>query len=142
MLTVITFVFLSESCAPVLLQRKAKTLRKQGVSIKEDNAGLPSQSAARAVLLRALTRPLRILTRSPIVIGLSLYLAVIYGYLYLLFTTFATVFPDQYGFDTGVLGLAFLGLGVGICLGLLVLSWFSDKAQASLTKKHGESKPE
>ena len=85
---------------------------------------------------------MRMLIRSPIVTGLSLYLAVIYGYLYLLFTTFSEVFPKQYGFSIGILGLAFLGLGVGISIALVVLSWFSDSMQAKLTAKHGEAKPE
>ena len=82
------------------------------------------------------------LIHSPIVTGLSLYIAVIYGYLYLLFTTFSTVYPQQYGFSIGASGLAFLGLGVGIGLALLVLSFLSDRIQAHMTSKHGASKPE
>ena len=82
------------------------------------------------------------LIRSPIVTGLSLYLALIYGYLYLLFTTFSTVFPEQYGFGTDTLGLSFIGLGIGCVLALVLLSWLSDWLQDRLTKKHGESKPE
>lgn len=82
------------------------------------------------------------LIRSPIVTGLSLYLALIYGYLYLLFTTFSTVFTEQYGFDIDVLGLAFLGVAIGCIFALFVLSWLSDWLQNHLTKKYGESKPE
>ena len=82
------------------------------------------------------------LIKSPIVAGLSLYLALIYGYLYLLFTTFSAVFPEQYGFSTETLGLAFLGMGVGQILSLLVLSWLSDSLHSRLTQKHGEEKPE
>lgn len=82
------------------------------------------------------------LFRSPIVAGLSLYLALIYGYLYLLFTTFSTVFPEQYGFGIDILGLAFLGMGVGCVLALVLLSWMSDWVQDKLTKKHGGTKPE
>lgn len=85
---------------------------------------------------------MRMLIRSPVVTGLSFYLALIYGYLYLLFTTFPTVFPSQYGFETGILGLACLGLGIGMITALAVLSWFSDWSQERFTKKHGQSKPE
>lgn len=93
-------------------------------------------------LMRSLIRPIRMLTQSPIVAGLSLYLALIYGYLYLLFTTFSTIFPQQYGFSTETLGLAFLGMGVGQLLALIVLSWLSDWLQEKLTKRYGKSKPE
>jgi hypothetical protein len=82
------------------------------------------------------------LVLSPVIAGLSLYLALIYGYLYLLFSTFSTVFTEQYSFGAGNLGLSFLGLGIGIVLSLLFLSWFSDWAHKTLTKRYGEPKPE
>jgi len=136
-MTILTFFFLAESHGPTLLRRTARRLHKE-------RPGTYSSPKAdtRDVLLRSLSRPMRMLVQSPIVTGLSVYLALIYGYLYLLFTTFSTVFPGQYGFSTGISGLAFLGLGVGISLALGVLSWFSDWMQARLTRKHGESKPE
>ncbi|KAI1384847.1 major facilitator superfamily domain-containing protein [Hypoxylon trugodes] len=136
-MTVLTFFFLTESHGQTILRRKAERLNKEN----PDAYSVPVANV-RAVLLRAILRPMRMLIRSPIVTGLSIYLALIYGYLYLLFTTFSTVFADQYGFDTGILGLAFLGLGVGMIVALAVLSWLSDWLQEKSTKKHGESKPE
>lgn len=135
-MTAVTFVFLSESHAPTIQKRKARQAAEEVVMAEE---GKPNTSE---VLLRAVSRPMRMLIRSPIVTGLSLYLALVYGYLYLLFTTFSTVFPEQYGFGIDTLGLAFLGLGIGCMLALIVLSWLSDWVQDRLTEKHGESKPE
>lgn len=140
-MTIVTFFFHKESYAPILLAAKARKLRKEaGDSSIEVEGKQPADT--KTLLMSAIWRPGRMLVRSPIVLGLSLYLAVIYAYLYLLFTTFSTVFPDQYGFDTGILGLAFLGLGVGILFALLVLGRMSDRIQAKLTAKHGEGKPE
>lgn len=82
------------------------------------------------------------LFQSPVIAGLSLYLALIYGYLYLLFTTFSSVFPTQYDFTTETLGLAFLGMGIGQVAALMILSWMSDWLHGRLTRKHGEAKPE
>lgn len=82
------------------------------------------------------------LAKSPIIFGLSLYLALIYGYLYLLFTTFSTVFVQQYGFSMQTLGLSFLGMGVGQIAALVVLSWLSDWLHDYLVKRNGEAKPE
>lgn len=137
-LTVITFFCLSESHAPTILRAKAARINKA----QSTDAYFEPTPSARTILLRSIARPMKMLTRSPIVTGLSLYLALIYGYLYLLFASFSTVFPSQYGFRIGILGLVFLGMGVGITIALVVLSWFSDWMQARLTKKHGESKPE
>ncbi|KAI0130139.1 major facilitator superfamily domain-containing protein [Xylariales sp. AK1849] len=136
-MTILTFLFLSESHAPTILRQKTVRLNKE-----QPGTFTRPTANARAVLFRAIARPTRMLLRSPIVTGLSLYLALIYGYLYLLFTTFSSVFPNQYGFSSGILGLSFLGLGVGITIALILLSWFSDWTQARLTKKHGKSKPE
>lgn len=140
-MTVITFFFLAESHGPTLLAAKLKKIRKetenQNFVAKENGV-----ADAKTVFLRAILRPSRMLLRSPIVTGLSIYLAVIYGYSYLLFTTFSTVFSGQYGFGTGVLGLAFLGLGFGMMIALFILGSFSDKIQARLAARHGESKPE
>ncbi|KAK1246215.1 hypothetical protein MKX08_000017 [Trichoderma sp. CBMAI-0020] len=136
-MTIVTLLFLSESHAPTI-QRKRE---REGVTCSTD---MPVTNATerKKLLIRSLIRPIRMLTQSPIVAGLSLYLALIYGYLYLLFTTFSTIFPQQYGFSTETLGLAFLGMGVGQLLALLVLSWLSDWLQESLTKRYGKAKPE
>lgn len=132
-MTIATFLFLSESHHPTLQRRLA---RHAGRPVPVETTG------TKTVLARSLTRPMRMLARSPIITGLSLYLALVYGYLYLLFTTFTTVFSEQYGFGTGVLGLSFLGFGMGNLVALGVLSWMSDSLQVELTTRHGESKPE
>ena len=131
------FIFLSESHHPTIQRKRARNVSEEA---KENISH--SEPDKKRVLGQALTRPLRMLILSPIVTGLSLYLALIYGYLYLLFTTFSTVFPQQYGFKTDKLGLAFLGLGVGCILALAILSWLSDWLHERLTKKHGKEKPE
>lgn len=136
-MTIVTFLFLSESHAPTIQRQKAKHAAKELPEMSTE----PTPST-KATLLRSISRPMRMLIHSPIITGLSLYLALIYGYLYLLFTTFSTVFRDQYGFGVDILGLAFLGLGIGCVVALVVLSWFSDWLQKYLSDKYGESKPE
>jgi MFS family permease len=79
---------------------------------------------------------------SPIVFLLSLYVGVIYGYLYLLFTTITLVFEQEYGFSEGVVGLSYLGIGVGSFVGLIMLGATSDKLIMYLSAKSGEKKPE
>lgn len=135
-MTIAAFAFLSESHATIIRSR----LQKKGdLALSQ----IPTKHLKHErMLVRSLVRPIVMLAKSPIVAGLSLYLALIYGYLYLLFTTFSTVFPQQYRFRTQTLGLSFLGMGVGQVLSLLVLSWLSDSLHDRLTKKHGEAKPE
>lgn len=92
---------------------------------------------------RAIIRPAKILMFSPVVLLLSIYSAITYGYLYLFVTTFPTVFQQQYGFTTGQTGLTYLGLGVGTFSGLVISGKTMDPLYRRLTAKNrGESKPE
>jgi predicted MFS family arabinose efflux permease len=79
---------------------------------------------------------------NPIILGTSLYLAVMYGIIYLLFTTFSVVFQSQYGFKEGIGGLVYLGLGVGTAIGIAAFGKSSDAIYTRLTTRHGEAKPE
>lgn len=79
----------------------------------------------------------------PIVFILSLYMATIYSYLYLCFTTFPRVFSGQYGFSEGSSGLVYLGSGVGSMLGLFICGALSDPlAQKLAAQNGGVKKPE
>jgi predicted MFS family arabinose efflux permease len=134
LMAVLTFLCLSESHAPTIKRQKGKT--------QEDSNENRRLLSTKKIISRSILRPLRMLVLSPIISGLSLYLALIYGYLYLLFTTFSTVFPEQYGFRVDSLGLAFLGLGIGCMIALVLLSWLSDWLHEKMTKKHDKARPE
>ena len=70
-----------------------------------------------------------------------MFMAIVYGYLYLLFTTITEVFEGQYGFSPGIVGLTYLGLGLGMFGGLALFGIASDW----LVKKKsvdGQMKPE
>lgn len=85
--------------------------------------GKADETKSTRLFLNACLRPLRLLFLSPIVLLLSIYVAVNYGYLYLIFTSLSTVFVEYYEFSEGNVGLAFLGLGIGMILGLVFCSW-------------------
>lgn len=90
----------------------------------------------------SIVRPTKMLFLSPIVFLLSLYVGVIYGYLYLLFTTISQVFEGQYGFSQGSVGLSYLGIGIGSLIGLFTLGATSDRLLKYLSEKNGVKKPE
>ena len=134
--------FMRETFEPVLLEQKAKRLRKEtgNPNLRSRlDPGIPT----RDFFIRALIRPTKMLIFSPIVLSLSIYMAVIYGYLYLLFTTLTLVFERTYHFSQGTVGLAFLGIGIGSLFGLVIFGILSDKMMKSMSaKNNGEMKPE
>ncbi|KAH8705825.1 major facilitator superfamily domain-containing protein [Talaromyces proteolyticus] len=120
-------MFVPEAYAPAPLGRKAAKLRKESGDFKYVALDLMDERRVRCSMLFL----------SPIVMLLFLETSIVYGYLYLLFTTFTYVFKDQYGFGSGAAGLAYLGLGVGILLGLFLTGLTSDRIR-SLIYRHGK----
>ncbi|RSM11747.1 hypothetical protein CDV31_006621 [Fusarium ambrosium] len=137
---VATVVFVGETNAAVLIRHKTERLRKETgnekLVPKYDRAETPKQ-----MLLRAIVRPIKMLIFSPIVLLMSLYTGIIFGMIFLLFTTFTSVFSGTYGFSVGVSGLVYLGLGIGMMLGLVTFSKTSDKLM-KIKADQGGSKPE
>ena len=68
-------------------------------------------------------------------------MAVVYGYLYLLFTTITEVYEDQYHFSQGTVGLTYLGIGVGSMMGVIIFGIASDKIVKAKSRT-GEMKAE
>lgn len=77
--------------------------------------------------LHSIVRPTKMLFYSPVVMVTAVYVGVVYGYLYLLFTTFTPVFEETYKFSTGSIGLTFLGLGAGSVIGVGFFAWSTDR---------------
>jgi hypothetical protein len=161
-LTLCMLVLMRETYAPVLLQRKATRLRKETGNQKLQSQ-LDSGLSPRAHFVRALLRPTKMLVQSPLVLTFAVYSAIVYGYLCkqhemwinvglantqnsdLLFSSITEVFTDTYHFSTSIVGLAYLGVGVGTMLGLGIYTRLSDAAVKKAIAAQGDNgtaKPE
>jgi len=69
----------------------------------------------------SLLKPITLMFKEPIVFLLNLYIALIYGLLYIWFESFPLVFSGLYGFNLGLEGVAFLGILVGTFIAVIVL---------------------
>lgn len=140
---VATVIGIPETYPPVLLERRAKKLRKE---TGNQDFRAPSELTGRSprqLLWANVVRPTKMLLLSPIVFGLSLYIAVVYGYLYIMFSTMTVVFGEQYGIRSGNVGLTFLGLGLGQVIGLVMFASTSDRQlKKRAAKNGGVMKPE
>ncbi|OBR16268.1 Fluconazole resistance protein [Colletotrichum higginsianum IMI 349063] len=137
-----TALLMPETYALTILERKARRLRRE-----TNNPSLVSVLAtnrkSKDLIVFSLFRPAKMMFLSPIVFSLSVYMAVLYGYLYLLFTTFPQVFKQQYGFSQGSSGLAYIGIGIGSLVGLLFAGLVSDRLVRTLTLRNaGQYQPE
>jgi hypothetical protein len=109
-----------ETYAPVILRSRAARLSKITGQVYQsrvdvEHGGLRMKDA----FMTALSRPWVLLLKEPIVLLLSVYLAIVYGTLYMLFAAFPIVYQRGRGWNQGVGGLAFLGIMVGMAMAIL-----------------------
>ncbi|KAF2208871.1 hypothetical protein CERZMDRAFT_48544 [Cercospora zeae-maydis SCOH1-5] len=112
---VVLFFLLPETSANNILLRRTRRLRKvTGDDKFTCEAELMSaEMTAKDIALISLIRPFTLNFTEPMVFLLNLYIALIYGLLYIWFESFVIVFIEIYGFGLGAEGLAFLGIFVG-----------------------------
>jgi multidrug resistance protein len=136
-------LYIPETYPSVLLRKRAAALSKLTgttyISILEKQRGKRTPAQA---FRTALARPWALLFMEPIVLLISIYMAIIYGTLYMLFGAFPIVFQQNRGWSQGIGGLAFSGIAVGMIAGV-VYSIFDNKRYANVEKRHnGEAPPE
>jgi MFS family permease len=136
-----SFFILNETYAPVLLEQKAARIRKETGNDKY-RSKLQEKGTQKDIFLRAIVRPARMFIFSPIVTMMCTYTAVLYGLLYILFTTFTFVYSQVYGFSARGAGLSFIAAGVGNFLGLGLVGGLSDRLIQAKKAAGGEIRPE
>ncbi|OOG01135.1 hypothetical protein ASPCADRAFT_159756 [Aspergillus carbonarius ITEM 5010] len=146
-----------ETYAPVLLQRKKQTLQSTPaykdltlLTQFEKDIPIPStsspQTRTRSILTlyrRTLLRSLYLLFTQPIVQALSLYYGYLYGLVYLVLSTFPTLWRTQYHLSTSTGSLHYIAPCIGYLLGAQTCAFISDKIYSRLKSTNdGIGKPE
>jgi len=132
-----------ETYSPVILQRRARKLAKMTsrvhISVYEKKAGhkLSASKKARQVLFR----PWALLIHEPIVLMISLYMAILYATMFLLLGAFPVVFQEKRGWSQGISGLPFIGMVVGLVSGATHMM-FDNKRYLKAIQKPGNDVPE
>ncbi|UKZ50174.1 hypothetical protein TrVGV298_004430 [Trichoderma virens] len=108
-----------ETYHPILLRNKARKMRKD---TGDDRWLAPSEKTQKTVvqaISTSLQRPFQLLIFEPMCLSLCIFTAILLGILYLFFGAFPLVFATNHGFNLWQIGLTFLGIGVGMILGML-----------------------
>lgn len=92
--------------------------------------------------MMTLVRPITLNFKEPIVFVLNLYIALIYGLVYIWFESFPIVFIETYHFTLGEEGLAFLGIFIGCFATIPPFYYWMYKKVEPQFDKNGDLKPE
>jgi hypothetical protein len=140
-IVIVGIIIYPETYAPVLLRWRAEKLSKVTGMVYRSKFEEKSQVQLFLLLKTCLSRPWIFLFREPIVFLLSLYMAIVYGVLYMLFGAFPIVYQEQRGWSTGIGGLAFIGIGLGFVIGVLYAVWDNVRYAKLVDESAGQPVP-
>lgn len=143
MIQVVGLFYLQETYAPVLLHRKAKALIKEtGNSALHTEYDHPERTVSKTLRI-SLIRPFKLLGTQVIIQVLALYMAYLYGLMYLVLSTFPGLWENEYHESVGIGGLNYIALGVGFFLGTQICAPCQDRIYRALkARNNGVGKPE
>jgi len=120
---VVLFFLLPETSSPNILHRRTRRLRKMTGNDKLtcEPDMMSAEMGPKEVVMMSLVKPITLNFTEPIVFLLNLYIALIYGLLYIWFESFPLVFVEIYGFSLGLEGVPFLGIMVGTLVAVTVI---------------------
>ncbi|KAJ5605349.1 hypothetical protein N7510_010503 [Penicillium lagena] len=136
-------LLIPETYAPVLLRRRAERLSKISGKVYRSKLEIDQENISLQEAFKiALSRPWILLFQEPIVFLLSLYMAIIYGTLFMMFAAYPIVYQLGRGWNQGIGGLAFLGILIGMTIAV-VYTLFDNKRYVKVQDKHdGFAPPE
>ncbi|PYH45629.1 MFS transporter [Aspergillus saccharolyticus JOP 1030-1] len=139
----LAFIIIPETYAPVILKRKAARLRNETGNTELYALLDKSRPTAKDITTKYLLRPVMMLFLEPILLLITLYLALVYGILYLFFEAYPVSFEDVRGWtNEGLAGLPFVGILVGVVCGVVLIVWQTKTRFARKLAKHGRVTPE
>ncbi|CAK9784753.1 putative MFS multidrug transporter [Cutaneotrichosporon oleaginosum] len=139
---VLLFLFSAETYAPLLLRQRADKLSKVTGKVYRYRADAAKPFNIVNLFKASLVRPWKFLILEPIVLVLSIYVAIVYGILYLNFAAYPIVFSQGRGWSIGISGLAFLGIMIGAILSVIVTIVWTNPRYIKTIKKRGYPVPE
>lgn len=129
---------LKETYPPTLLLAKANKLRKEtGNQALHTEFEHPERTLANT-LKRSLVRPFKLLGTQLIVQVLAVYMAYLYGIMYLVLSTFPGLWDNQYHESISVGGLNYISLGVGFFFGAQICAPLNDRIYRRLKDKNNK----
>ena len=140
---VLAFLTVPETYSPVLLQQRASRLRRA-----TQNQSLYSfldehRPTLADIGIKYLARPFMMFLLEPILICFTVYLSLIYGILYLFLEAYPVAFTEErHWTNKGIAGLPFLGILVGMVLGIGIIIYNTRTRFARHLAEHGQVAPE
>ncbi|CEJ58169.1 transporter C36.03c [Penicillium brasilianum] len=139
----LALIVVPETYAPKILQQRAARLRRETKNWALHSFLDEHEPTIAEIGQKYLLRPLQMLVMEPILICMTIYLALVYGILYLFFEAYPISFNEVRGWKSlGVAALPFIGIMIGVLLGAALIIYTTKTRFARKLAKHGKVVPE
>ncbi|KAJ5983140.1 hypothetical protein N7481_005239, partial [Penicillium waksmanii] len=139
----LALIIVPETYSPKLLQMRAARLRRETRNWALHSFLDEHEPTMSEIVYKYLLRPFQMLAMEPILICITIYLALIYGILYLFFEAYPISFSEVRGWKSeGVAALPFIGIMIGVLCGVTLIIYTTKTRFARKLKKHGRVVPE
>jgi hypothetical protein len=138
-MTLIGAITVPETYAPAILRRHVSLASKKTGKMEVSVYDVEREKRILPRLQQNLLRPVKLLLFEPIALLFSLYIALIYGILYLFFTAFPIVFIQNRHWSLAASGLSFMSIGIGSGVAIAmtpVTGYFYNKAKVAAGGRH------
>lgn len=130
--------FLQETYVPIILHKKAKKIREETGNDEFKTEFEHPERSLLNTLKRSVSRPFRLLGTQPIIQCLAIYMAFVYGLMYLVLSTFPALWETRYNQSTGMGGLNYISLGLGFFLGAQICAPLNDRVYRRFKKSNND----
>lgn len=139
---VLAVLFYQESHHPIILSQKAEELRRRtgiwGIRSAHEEFSL----SFKEIVQNNISRPLKLLFTEAIILLITIYVAFVYGILYLCLTAYPLVFGVGYKMTGGIIYLPYVGLVVGEILACIWIAYCERYYIAQVDLNDGKPVPE
>lgn len=140
----VLFFFLPETSSSNILYRRTLRIRAlvKNPKVKCEPELEAEGMSGKEIAMMVFVRPFTLTFTEPICFLLNLYLALIYGLLYLWFESFPIVFIDTYHFTLGTQGVAFSGILIGSAIMMFPFFYYNYRYVEPQFNEQGQLRPE
>ena len=129
----------------VLKETHAPTLKRSiyGKTNQEANKSSNNEQTLATALRQALSRPVLLIVKSPVVLAGCVLIFIVIGILNVFLTELSRTVQEVYDFSSGQSGSMYLGIALGFVAASVIFGLTNDRIMHALARRHqGEPQPE
>lgn len=131
----IALMIIPETYPPVILQRRAKKLRKETGNPKIMTEQEASPMTIKELIETNLYRPIKFIFQEPVLDAVCFFVALIYALLYAFFFAYPYIFGKLYNYKDDKIGLMYVPILIGACLAVVTTALLEKQYAAILRRR-------